>query len=95
MTSVMTTRRARLWKVAPFVEMVRKGCFGLERPNCFCGDEQVHPIFGTVTQYTPNKPNPVGLNNLVPAGKDELIYDFAIYKGKETFPDFSLGISGN
>lgn len=87
----------RLWKVAPFVEMVRKGCLGLERPNCFCVDEQVIPFSGRcpMKQYIPNKPNPVGLKNFVLAGKDGLIYDFAIYKGKETFPDFGLGISGN
>ncbi|KAL3201361.1 hypothetical protein MRX96_042961 [Rhipicephalus microplus] len=87
----------RLWKVAPFVEMVRKGCLGLERPNCFCVDEQVIPFSGRcpMKQYIPNKPNPVGLKNFVLAGKDGLIYDFAIYKGKEMFPDFGLGISGN
>ncbi|KAH8018627.1 hypothetical protein HPB51_009495 [Rhipicephalus microplus] len=87
----------RLWKVAPFVEMVRKGCLGLERSNCFCVDEQVIPFSGRcpMKQYIPNKPNPVGLKNFVLAGKDGLIYDFAIYKGKETFPDFGLGISGN
>ncbi|KAL3193819.1 hypothetical protein MRX96_000111 [Rhipicephalus microplus] len=62
----------RLWKVAPFVEMVRKGCLGLERPNCFCVDEQVIPFSGRcpMKQYIPNKPNPVGLKNFVLAGKD-------------------------
>ncbi|KAK8781011.1 hypothetical protein V5799_017648 [Amblyomma americanum] len=87
----------RLWKVAPFVEMVRQGCLSLERPNCFCVDEQIIPFSGRcpVKQYVPNKPHPVGLKNFVLAGKDGLIYDFRTYKGKDTFPDLSLGVSGN
>ncbi|KAH9375068.1 hypothetical protein HPB48_021387 [Haemaphysalis longicornis] len=46
-------------------------------------------------QYVPNKPNAVGLKNFVLAGRDGVIYDFAIYKGRETFPDMGLGVSGN
>lgn len=35
------------------------------------------------------------LKNFVLAQKNGLIYDFVIYKGKETFPDVGLSISGN
>ncbi|XP_064464462.1 uncharacterized protein LOC135375735 [Ornithodoros turicata] len=88
-------KRERLWKVAPFVKMARSGCLALERPNWFCVDEQIIPLSGRcpAKQYVPNKPNPVGLKNLVLAGKDGVIYDFSIYKSKDTFPDFGLGVS--
>lgn len=82
----------RLWKVAPFIEMVRKGCLGLERPNCFCVNEEIIPLSGCcpMKHYIPNKPNPVGLKNFVLAGKDGLTYDFEIYKGKRRFQTLAL-----
>ncbi|KAG0444772.1 hypothetical protein HPB47_013394, partial [Ixodes persulcatus] len=47
----------------------------------------------SLTQAVPvlNKTNPVGLKSFILAGRDGLIYDFEMYKGKETFPDESLG----
>lgn len=46
-------------------------------------------------QYAPTEPHPVGLNNFVLASKDRVIYDFKHYKCYGTFPDYSLGASGN
>lgn len=87
----------RLWKVKPFVTMIRDGCLSLLRLNCFSIDEQMVPFTGrtSLKQYVPNKPHPIGLKNFVLAGQDGLVYDFHLYQGKSTFPDYGLGVSGN
>ncbi|KAG0443457.1 hypothetical protein HPB47_014896 [Ixodes persulcatus] len=46
-------------------------------------------------KYVPNKPNPVGLKNIVLEGNDGVIYSFGIYKGRETFSDMGFGVAGN
>ncbi|KAG0435338.1 hypothetical protein HPB47_018551 [Ixodes persulcatus] len=76
--------------------MVQKGCLALDRPNCFCIDEQIILLSGLsgLKQYELNKTHPVGLKSFILAGRDGLIYDFEMYKGKEAFPDASLGVAG-
>ncbi|KAH9379918.1 hypothetical protein HPB48_000986 [Haemaphysalis longicornis] len=82
------TAKERLWKVAVFVEMVRKGCLALERPNCFCIDEQIIPFSGRcgMKQYVPNKPNAVGLKNFVLAGRDGVDIRFCHLQGPGDIP---------
>lgn len=67
----------------------------LDGPNCFCIDEQILFLGRSgLEQYVPNKTIPVGLKRFVLAGKDGVIYDFEVHKGKETFPDVGLGMAG-
>ncbi|XP_072380578.1 uncharacterized protein [Diabrotica undecimpunctata] len=96
-----TKKANKLWKVQPILDVVRNKCITLQRSRELSIDEQMIPFTGTTSllQYVKNKPNPVGLKNVVLASKTGPVLDFFIYQGANTWPDAapdkSLGIGGS
>ncbi|XP_046994398.1 piggyBac transposable element-derived protein 3-like [Schistocerca americana] len=87
----------RLWKVQPTINVVRSACLRPPRPseNDYSTDEQMVPFTGrcTLSQYFPNKPRPLGINNFVLATTKGLVLDFEFYQGKSTpLPDVGLSL---
>lgn len=60
--------------------------------------EKMTPFSGacSLRQYMPNKPNPVGLKNYVPASQESLVLDFVVYQRSSSFTgmpaDLKLGM---
>lgn len=76
----------RLWKLRPFIEMIRSACLKLPRSPSASIDEQIIPFTGerTLKQYVPGKPHPTGLKNFVLASPSGMVLDFEIYQGKSS-----------
>lgn len=76
----------RLWKLRPFIEMIRSACLKLPRSPSASIDEQIIPFTGktTLKQYVPGKPHPTGLKNFVLASPRGMVLDFEIYQGKSS-----------
>ncbi|KAH7958989.1 hypothetical protein HPB49_007064 [Dermacentor silvarum] len=78
----------RLWKVRPFLELIRKRCLELAVEQECSIDEQMIPFKGhlSIKQYVKGKPSPWGIKVFALCGRSGLLYDFAIYQGEHTIP---------
>ncbi|XP_037514183.1 piggyBac transposable element-derived protein 3 isoform X1 [Rhipicephalus sanguineus] len=74
----------RLWRLRPFIEMIRTACLQLPRSPSASIDERIIPFTGrtTLKQYVPGKPHPTGLKNFVLSSPSGMVLDFEIYRGK-------------
>lgn len=78
----------RLWKVRPFLELIRKRCLELAVEQECSIDEQMIPFKGqlSIKQYVKRKPSPWGIKVFALCGRSGLLYDFAVYQGENTIP---------
>ncbi|XP_065292667.1 piggyBac transposable element-derived protein 3-like [Dermacentor albipictus] len=78
----------RLWKVRPFLELIRKRCLELAVEEECSIDEQMIPFKGqlSIKQYVKGKPSPWGIKVFALCGRSGSLYDFAVYQGENTIP---------
>lgn len=78
----------RLWKVGPFLELIRKRCLEQALEQECSVDEQMIPFKGqlSIKQYVKGKPSPWGIKVVALCGSSGLLHDFAIYQGENTIP---------
>lgn len=78
----------RLWKVRPFLELIRKRCLELAVEQGCSIDEQMIPFKGqlSIKRYVKGKPSPWGVKVYARCGRSGLLYDFAVYQGENTIP---------
>uniref|UniRef100_A0A224YVY7 PiggyBac transposable element-derived protein 3-like n=1 Tax=Rhipicephalus zambeziensis TaxID=60191 RepID=A0A224YVY7_9ACAR len=83
-TSNADKKADRLWRLRPFIEMIRTACLQLPRSPSASIDEQIILFTGRTTpkQYVPGKSHPPGLKNFVLSSPSGMVLDFEIYWGK-------------
>lgn len=76
------------------MQKIRDNCLAQENERRFSIGEMMIPYKGTKAgkrrQYMKDKPNKWGFKNYVRAGVSEMIYDFVLYGGEDTFRFHSL-----
>lgn len=79
----------RLYKIRPFLEILRQNCLKIEEESQFSIDEMMAAYKGTragnLRQYIANKPPKWGFKLFVRAGVSGIVYDYFVYASKNTF----------
>ena len=62
-----TITNGAFWKVRLIIERVHRDCLEIQKSKCVSINQQMTQFSGSCSfcQYIPNKPNPVGIENLV------------------------------
>ena len=80
----------RLYKIRPFLDFIRNSCLQVENEREQSIDEIIVPFKGKskLKQYLPCKPNKWGFKIFARCGVSGIVYDFAMYEGKDpSIPD--------
>ncbi|RWS22361.1 piggyBac transposable element-derived protein 3-like protein [Leptotrombidium deliense] len=82
----------RLWKIRPFLNIIRETMLLKDRSKHLSIDEQMIPFRGrhSIRQYMPQKPIRFGFKNYCLATPEGLILDFEIYQGSTTPVDQNI-----
>lgn len=86
-----------LFKVRPVLDIIRANCLKVEPEEFHSVDETMIPFKGNLAmkQYIKSKPHKWGIKVFTRAGCSGLVYDFMVYKGKNTVQnDRGLGVGG-
>ncbi|XP_052855098.1 piggyBac transposable element-derived protein 3-like [Drosophila gunungcola] len=87
----------KLYKIRPLLDILKKSFGKLPQEEHQSVDEQIIAYKGqsSYKQYNPAKPHKWGLKMCTRAGTSGLVYDFTLYVGEGTCPNFGLGISSD
>ena len=82
------SKEGKCFKVKPLLEAVKANCQKVEQEVNNSIDEQIIPAktkkSGSAQQYNPKKPHKWGFKKLVRAGESAIVYDFFLYRGKNS-----------